>query len=78
MQIFVNKQANSANFITAYVWEIINDPISTGTWQNCGITVNTKTTITSLTVGNKYWFRVKAITSKGEQPYTAPHMVHVV
>lgn len=62
----------------AYVWEMIADPINANTWQQIKITNNTSYTITSLTAGNKYWFRVKAIVQDIEQPYTDPHMVHVV
>lgn len=62
----------------AYVWEMIADPINANTWQQIKITNNTSYTITGLTAGNKYWFRVKAIVQDIEQPYTDPHMVHVV
>jgi hypothetical protein len=62
----------------AYVWEIIADPINTNTWQQLKITNNTSYTATGLTAGNKYWFRVKAIVQDIEQPYTDPHLVHVV
>lgn len=74
----VNVECPYVDARTAYVWEIISDPINLNAWQNCGTTVNTKLTVSSLISGNKYWFRVKAITSKGEQPYCDPHMVHVV
>lgn len=62
----------------AYVWEMIADPINANTWQQLKITNNTSYTMTGLTAGNKYWFRVKAIVQDMEQPYTDPHMVHVV
>ncbi len=62
----------------AYVWEMIADPINANTWQQIKVTNNTSYTITGLTAGNKYWFRVKAIVQDIEQPYTDPHMVHVV
>jgi hypothetical protein len=62
----------------AYVWEMIADPINANTWQQIKITNNTSYTIAGLTAGNKYWFRVKAIVQDVEQPYTDPHMVHVV
>ncbi len=60
----------------AYVWEMSTDPI--GTWTQLEITVKSKTTVTALTTGTKYWFRVAVITSSGKNDYTDPHMVHVV
>jgi hypothetical protein len=62
----------------AYVWEYINDPINQNTWVQFKVTNNTNTTLSNLIVGNKYWFRVKAIVKDEEQTYTDPHMVHVV
>ena len=60
----------------AYVWEMSTDPI--GTWTQLEITVKSKTSVTGLTTGTKYWFRVAVITSSGKNDYTDPHMVHVV
>ncbi len=72
----VNLVAPFASVHAAYVWEMSNDPISS--WTQLKITNTTSCTITDLIAGNKYWFRVKAIVHDEEQPYTAPHMVHVV
>lgn len=72
----VNLTSPYAGSHAAYVWEMSSDPIST--WSLLKITNNTSCTISDLVVGNKYWFRVKAIVYDVEQPYTAPHMVHVV
>ena len=60
----------------AYVWEMSTDPI--GTWTQLEITVKSKTSVTGLTTGTKYWFRVAVITSSGKNDYSDPHMVHVV
>jgi hypothetical protein len=60
----------------AYMWEMSADPIST--WSQIEITVKSKTTVTGLVAGTKYWFRVAVITSKGKNDYTDPHMVHVI
>lgn len=62
----------------SYVWEIIMDPISQNTWSQIKVTNNASYTVTGLTPGVKYWFRVKAIVKDEDQPYTDPHMVHVV
>jgi hypothetical protein len=60
----------------AYMWEMSVDPIAT--WSQIEITVKSKTTVTGLVAGTKYWFRVAVITSKGKNDYTDPHMVHVI
>lgn len=62
----------------SYVWEIITDPINQNTWSQLKVTNNASYTVTGLTPGVKYWFRVKAIIKDEDQPYTDPHMVHVV
>lgn len=62
----------------SYVWEIITDPINLNTWSQLKVTNNASYTVTGLTPGVKYWFRVKAIIKDEDQPYTDPHMVHVV
>jgi hypothetical protein len=61
-----------------YVWEFINDPINTNTWQQFKITNTSGTQKTGLTAGNKYWFRVKAIVNDTEQSYSDPYMIHVI
>lgn len=62
----------------SYVWEIITDPINQNTWSQLKVTNNASYTVSGLTPGVKYWFRVKAIVKDEDQPYTDPHMVHVV
>lgn len=74
----VDLQSPYAGPHAAYVWEMVADPINANTWQQIKITNNTGCTMSGLTPGNKYWFRVKAIVQDTEQPYTDPHMVHVV
>lgn len=61
----------------AYVWEMTTD-VSVGDWKQFKITNTTATQISGLSPGVKYWFRVKAIVHDEEQPYTDPHLVHVV
>lgn len=62
----------------AYVWEMISDPINTNSWQQIRITNTTSIQVTGLSVGNKYWFRAKAIVKDEEQTYSDPYMVHVI
>ena len=67
----INSYGNAA-----YQWEISPDPI--GVWSPLEVTVKSKTTVSDLLAGTKYWFRVAVITSSGKTDYTDPHMVHVV
>lgn len=62
----------------AYIWEMISDPINENTWSVYAYNVVSELHVTGLIPGNKYWFRVKTITSKGEQPYSDPYMLHVI
>lgn len=61
----------------AYVWEMATD-VTLGDWKQFKITNTIATQISGLSPGVKYWFRVKAIVHDEEQPYTDPHVVHVV
>ena len=74
----VNLESPYSGSRASYVWEIITDPINQNTWSQLKVTNNATYTATGLTPGVKYWFRVKAIIKDEDQPYTDPHMVHVV
>ena len=74
----VNLESPYAGSHAGYVWEMIIDPINQNTWQQIKVTNNAAYTVTGLTPGVKYWFRVKAIIKDEDQAYTDPHMVHVV
>jgi hypothetical protein len=67
----INSYGNAA-----YQWEISPDPI--GVWSPLEVTIRSKTTVSDLVAGTKYWFRVAVITSSGKTDYTDPHMVHVI
>lgn len=60
----------------AYWWEMSPDPISA--WQLVTVTNNSVNTVTGLTPGNKYWFRLRAIVKDKPQDYSDPAIVHVV
>jgi hypothetical protein len=62
----------------AYAWEFTLDPIIAANWQSATTTILASYTITGLTPGLKYWFRVAAITNEGQQPFCDPIMVHVI
>ena len=60
----------------AYVWEISPDPI--GTWSPIALTTVSKTTVSALTPGVKYWFRVSITKGTTKLATSDPYMVHVV
>jgi hypothetical protein len=62
----------------AYVWEMTTDISVAADWKLFKISNTTSTQATGLSPGIKYWFRVKAIVRDEEQPYSDPHLVHVV
>jgi hypothetical protein len=41
-------------------------------WADCGTSTKASITIAGLTSGGKFWFRICAIGSKGEGPFSAP------
>lgn len=71
VNLYINSYGNAA-----YMWEVSADPI--GQWKTLETTVVSKTTVNGFTPGNKYWFRVAVVTSKGKNDYSDPHVVHVV
>ncbi len=63
---------------SAYIWEMISDPIDTNTWSVYDTSVVSTQQVTGLMPGNKYWFRVKTVLSKSKLPYSDPYMIHIV
>lgn len=74
----VNLECPYAGSRAGYVWEMVTDPINSGSWQLLKVTNNASYTATGLTPGVKYWFRVKAIIKDEDQEYSDPHMLMVV
>jgi hypothetical protein len=62
----------------AYVWELTTDISVAADWKLFKITNTASAQASGLNPGVKYWFRVKAIVHNEEQPYSDPHLVHVV
>lgn len=62
----------------SFVWALCLDPLSANAWEQQKITLQSKTTITGLTPGVKYWFRVALITKDGQQSWSDPYMLLVV
>ena len=62
--------------IAAYAWEMSTDPIST--WTPVGLTTLSKTIVTGLTPGVKYWFRVSVTKGKGIAAVSDPYTIMVI
>jgi len=55
-----------------YVIEKSPDPITASSWQQVGFSTKSKFTVPGLTSGTKYWFRVAAIGTAGQAPWSDP------
>ncbi len=62
----------------AYVWEVTTDISVNADWRLLKVSNTTSTQVSGLAAGIRHWFRVKAIVHDEEQPYSDPHLVHVV
>lgn len=62
----------------AYVWQYTKDLSSNAVWQEAGTTLTSKTTISGLTPGVNYWFRVAIIDKAGRHEFNAPISLMVV
>lgn len=60
----------------AYAWEISADPIST--WNPIALSTVSKTTVTGLTPGIKYWFRVSVTKGNAKLATSDPYFIIVV
>jgi hypothetical protein len=56
----------------SYEIEICPDPLDNTKWQHNKTVTKTKATITGLTSGLRYWFRVAAVNAKGESGWSEP------
>lgn len=74
----VDLVAPYAGTRAAYVWEMTTDIAVASDWKQFKISNTTSIKLSGLNPGIKYWFRVKAIVHDEEQPYSDPHLVHVV
>jgi len=55
-----------------YDVEICHDIAGAGPWKQCGATVQSKLTIKNLSSRTRYWFRVRAVSGKGEGDWSDP------
>lgn len=55
-----------------YVIEKSLDPATATSWQQGGFSTKSRFTVEGLTSGTKYWFRVAAIGTAGQSPWSDP------
>ena len=52
----------------SYIWQYTTTPLVASSWVTAATTTKSKHTITGLTPGVMYWFRVSVVTKDGQQP----------
>lgn len=56
----------------SYVIELSLDPITSTSWKYAGVSTKASITISGLTSGTKYWFRVAGVGAAGQGPWSDP------
>lgn len=70
----VDLMCDSGTGVKVYIWQCCSDPMADANWRQVGMGSASSFTVTSLTSGTKYWFRVAAVgTGTGNQsPWSDP------
>ncbi len=63
---------NSVANVKSYTVELCEDPLTPTGWKHVVSAPNSKTTISGLTSGKKYWVRVAAVTAAGQGTFSDP------
>lgn len=58
----------------SYVIEISPDPPAATSWKHAAVSTKSRGTISSLTPGTRYWFRVAAVGTAGQSGWSDPAM----
>lgn len=58
----------------SYVIEISPDPPTATSWAHAGVSTKSRSTISNLTPGTRYWFRVAAVGTAGQSGWSDPAM----
>jgi hypothetical protein len=58
----------------SYTIERSADPPTTDSWTHAEISIRSSITLEGLTSGTRYWFRVAAVTTNGQSPWSNPAM----
>ncbi len=71
--VLIRKAVRNA---ASYLWQYVPHPIpeESKLWILAGVSTQAKCVIQNLDSGSKYWFRVAAITTKGQLPWSEPIM----
>lgn len=56
----------------SYVFEMSLDPPTATSWVHAAVSTKSSVTISGLTSGTRYWFRVAAVTSSGQSGWSDP------
>ena len=57
---------------SSYIIQKSPNPITDSSWTQAGVSTKSSTTLTGMTSGTKYWFRVAAIGSAGQGAWSDP------
>jgi hypothetical protein len=58
--------------LKSYIIEKTTDAGAATGWTHAGISTKSKTSISGLTSGTRYWFRVAAVGTAGQGPWSDP------
>ena len=68
----LDVQWNRVKGASSYVVEQTTDAAAATGWKSAGVATKSKQSVTGLTTGTKYWFRVAAIGAAGQSPWSDP------
>jgi hypothetical protein len=68
----INLRWNKVEKARSYVIERSNDPPTSATWTQAVVVTKAQASVTGLTSGTKYWFRVAAVTTGGQSAWSDP------
>jgi hypothetical protein len=63
---------NPVSGVRSYEIQLSPDPPTNTTWTHAATSTKSSTTISDLTPGTRYWFRVSAITAGGQSDWSDP------
>lgn len=67
----VNLWWNAVRGARSYVLELTTTPDEAASWKQCGLATSAKFTAQGLTTGTQYWFRVAALGTAGQGPWSS-------
>jgi hypothetical protein len=68
----INLRWNRVEKAKSYVIEKSSDPLTNVSWSQAAVVTKAQASITGLTSGSKYWFRVAAVTTGGQSAWSDP------